>query len=96
MSQALWRQVAALHAADRREHAAAERLAREALTYIHETDSLKFQADAFCDLAEVLETAGRRDEAIAAWNEALERYDRKEVVPLARSVRERLASLQPV
>ena len=82
-------------AAQRGDHAAAERLGREALTKIYETDSLKFQGDAYCDFAEVLEAAGRRDEAIAAWQEALERYERKGVIPLARRVRERLASLEP-
>ena len=44
----------------------------------------------------MLEAAGRRDEAIAAWHEALDRYERKGVIPLARRVRERLASLEPV
>jgi class 3 adenylate cyclase/tetratricopeptide (TPR) repeat protein len=93
--QALRRQVAALIAAHRGEHGDAERLAREALTHIHQTDSPKQQGDAHCDLAEVLEAAGRRDEAIAAWHEALSLYERKGVIPLARRVRERLASLQP-
>jgi class 3 adenylate cyclase/tetratricopeptide (TPR) repeat protein len=92
--QALWRQVAALVAAHRGEHAEAERLAGEALTHIHTTDSPKFQGDAYCDLAEVLEAAGRRDEAVAAWHEALDRYERKQVIPLARRVRERLAAAQ--
>lgn len=95
MIQALWRQVAALAASRRGEHAAAERLAREAVAYLAETDSPKFQGDAFCDLAEVLEVGGRRDEAVGAWQEALHRYERKGVVPLARRVRERLAALQP-
>ena len=31
----------------------------------------------------------------AAWQEALDRYERKEIVPLARGVRERLAALEP-
>jgi hypothetical protein len=46
--------------------------------------------------SEVLEAAGRRKDALAAWQEALDRYDRKGIVPLARGVRERLASLEPV
>ena len=93
--EALPLQLAALVAAHRGEHAEAERLAREALPHILETDSLKLQGDAYCDLAEVLEAAGRREEAIAAWHEALELYERKGVIPLARRVRERLAALQP-
>jgi hypothetical protein len=45
--------------------------------------------------AEVLEAAGRRDDAIDAWREALDRYERKGIIPLARRVRERLAAAQP-
>jgi tetratricopeptide (TPR) repeat protein len=55
-------------------------------------DSLAWQADAWCQLAEVLEVAGRRDDAIDAWREALDRYERKGIIPLARRVRERLAA----
>jgi class 3 adenylate cyclase/tetratricopeptide (TPR) repeat protein len=95
-AQALWRQAAALVNANRGEHTEAEGLAREAVAHARTTDSLKYQADAYCDLAEVLETAGRRDEAITAWHEALERYERKEIVPLVRRIRERLAALQTV
>ena len=52
------------------------------------------QGDALCDLAEVLEAAGRRDEAVAALREALERYKRKQIIPLARRTAERLAILE--
>jgi class 3 adenylate cyclase/tetratricopeptide (TPR) repeat protein len=93
LDRSLGLQVEALLAVHRGDHAAAEGFAREALTHIHETDSLKFQGDAFCDLAEVLEAAGRRDEAIGAWQEALDRYERKGVIPLVRRVRERVAAL---
>jgi tetratricopeptide (TPR) repeat protein len=93
--EALRLQLAALVAAHRGEHADAERLAREALTHILETDSPKLQGDAYCDLAEVLEAAGRHDEAVAAWHEALDRYERKGVIPLARRIRGRLAALEP-
>jgi tetratricopeptide (TPR) repeat protein len=92
-TQALWRQAAALVNASRGEYTDAEALAREALTHVHQTDSPGVQADAYFDLAHVLEAAGRRDEAIAAWHEALERYERKQIVPLARRVRDRLSSL---
>src|SRR5512132_2341945 len=92
-TQALWRQAAALVNASRGEYTDAEALAREALTHVHQTDSPEVQADAYCDLAHVLEAAGRRDEAIAAWHEALERYERKQIIPLARRVRDRLSSL---
>ena len=96
LAQATWRQAAALVSAHRGDHVAAERLAREALRHVQRTDSLRFRGDAYCDLAEVLEAAGRREEAIAAWNEALDLYERKGVKPLVRRTSERLASLQSV
>jgi tetratricopeptide (TPR) repeat protein len=52
------------------------------------------QGESYGDLAEVLEAAGRRDAAIAAWREALDRYERKEIVPRVRQVGERLAALE--
>ena len=85
-----WRQVQALVLAHRGEHAEAERLAREAVAGIEQTDSLTFQGDAWYDLAEVLAAAGRDEEAAAALAEALDRYERKQNIPLARQVRERL------
>ncbi len=94
-TQALWRQAQALVHSARGEHAEAVQLAREAVDWCSPTDALVRQGDAFCDLAEVLAAAGRRDEAIAAWQEALDRYERKQIIPLARRVRQRLAALQP-
>jgi tetratricopeptide (TPR) repeat protein len=96
IAEAHWRQGAALVHAHRGEQAEAERLASEAVAKTRMTDSPRRQADAFCDLAEVLEVAGRREDALAAWQEALDRYERKGVIPLARRVRERLAALDPV
>ncbi len=92
--EALRLQLAALVAAHHGEHGDAERLGRDALGHILETDSPKLQGDVYCDLAEVLEAAGRREEAVAAWQEALDRYERKGIIPLARRTRERLAALQ--
>ncbi len=89
-----WRQTAALVCSARGQHAEAERLAREAVAWAERTDGLAQQGDSYSDLGEVLEVAGRRDEAIAAWREALDRYERKQVVPLARRVRERLSALR--
>jgi tetratricopeptide (TPR) repeat protein len=94
--QALRRRASALVASIRGEHDEAERLAREAVAIMGETDAPKLQADAFSDLAEVLTAAGRRQEAIEVWHEALELYERKGVIPLAREVRERLAALESV
>jgi class 3 adenylate cyclase len=95
MTQQLWRQTQALVCAARGRHAEGERLAREAVDYSRRSDSLKGEGDALCDLAEVLVAAGRPDEAVTAWQEALDRYERKQIIPLARRVRERLAALQP-
>jgi class 3 adenylate cyclase len=91
----LWRQVQARVLAHRGEHSEAERLASEAVAGLEQSDNLLWRGDAWYELAEVLEVAGRRDEAIAAWGEALDRYERKGIIPLARRVRERLAALQP-
>jgi tetratricopeptide (TPR) repeat protein len=93
-AQALWRQVQARVHASRNEHADAERLAHEAVRLLERTDGLKMQGDALSDLAEVLEVAGRREDAIAAWQEALDCYERKQIIPLARRLRERLAAIQ--
>jgi class 3 adenylate cyclase/tetratricopeptide (TPR) repeat protein len=92
--QAVWRQAAALVHASRGEHEEAEMLARGALMHVEKTDSLSGQADAYSDLAQVLETAGRHDEAAAAYRQALDLYERKQIIPLARRTRERLAALQ--
>src|SRR5262249_8117711 len=59
--------------------AEAEGLAREALEFSLRTDCLAYQGHAHSDLAEVLEAAGRRDEAAAEFREALDCYERKEV-----------------
>ncbi len=95
-TQALWRLAQSLAESARGQHADAVRLAEEAVDWFSRTDSLLRQGDAQCDLAQVLEAAGRRDEAIEAWREALDRYERKEVLPLAARVRERLVALDPL
>ena len=67
MTQRLWRQTQALVCSARGEHTDAERLAREAVAWARRSDSPGNQGEALDDLAEVLEAAGRRDEAVAAW-----------------------------
>jgi tetratricopeptide (TPR) repeat protein len=94
-TQALWRQVQALVHAHRGQHAEAERLAREAVAIVEETDGLNMQGDALCDLADVLAAAGRGDEAAAALAQAFERYERKHNLAMTRQVRERLSELHP-
>jgi tetratricopeptide (TPR) repeat protein len=93
-TQALWRQVQARVVSHRGRHAEAEALARAAVALIDRTDALNFQASALCDLSEVLSSAGRRDDALAALREALERYERKRNLTAAALVRDRLATLR--
>jgi class 3 adenylate cyclase/tetratricopeptide (TPR) repeat protein len=95
LTQIEWRRVQALVHSARGEDAEAELLAREAVGFAFETDSPMWQGQALCDLGEVLEASGRRHEAAATLEQALKCYERKEIVPLARRVRERLAALQP-
>ena len=93
LTQQAWRQTQALVLSARGQHAEAERLAREAVEFSLGSDSPAHQGNAFCDLAEVLVGAGRRPEAATAYCQALDRYERKPIVPLARHVRKRLAAL---
>jgi hypothetical protein len=93
-AQASWRRTQALVHVHCGAYAEAERLAREAVEIMEQTDGLNFQGNALCDLAEVLLAAGRDEEAAAALVDALGRYERKHNLPMARRVRERLAGLQ--
>jgi tetratricopeptide (TPR) repeat protein len=93
-AQSMWRQAQALVLAHRGEHAEAERLAREAVAIMEQTDSLNLQGDTLRDLAEVLHAAGRAEEAAATLVDALDRYERKRNLPMARQVREQLSDLQ--
>ena len=93
-TQALWRQVQALVHAHRGRHAEAEALAREAVAVLEPTDALNMQGDALYDLGDVLATAGHQEAASSAFQQALARYERKQIIPLARRTRERLAALQ--
>ena len=90
----LWRQVRAKVHARRGEHADAERLAREAVAICDETELLDQQGDAYADLAEVLLLTGKPDEAAAALEQALERYERKGNLVSAQRMRDRLAGLR--
>jgi class 3 adenylate cyclase/tetratricopeptide (TPR) repeat protein len=94
-TQRLARQVQAKVLARRGQYAEAESLAREALALAEATDGLLFQGDAWYDLAEVLELAGRGEEAAEALRVAIARYDRKGAIVWAGRARERLAALEP-
>jgi class 3 adenylate cyclase len=92
-TQVLWRQAQALVDAHRGRYAEGERIAREAVALDRAGDSTWELGTSYSILAEVLEAAGRREEAIAAWQDALDCYDRKQVIPLARRLRERLGTM---
>jgi tetratricopeptide (TPR) repeat protein len=89
----LWRQVRGKVLARRGEHAEAERLAREAVTIADDTDQLDRQGDAYADLAEVLRLGGKNEEASAALEESLARFERKGNLVMAERVRAQLAEL---
>jgi class 3 adenylate cyclase len=95
LTQAVWRGTEALLRSHRGDHAEAVRLARESVEFMGRSDSPSNQGYCFSILGEVLEAADRREEAMDAWQEALDRYERKQVIPAARRVRERLAALEP-
>jgi class 3 adenylate cyclase/tetratricopeptide (TPR) repeat protein len=94
-TEALWRQVRGKVLARRGEHAEAQRLAHEAVAMVADSDLLDPQGDAYADLGEVLVLAGKPGEAAAAFEQALERYERKENIVMAERVRARLAEVQP-
>ena len=71
------RQVRAKLLARRGEYAEAERLAREAVAWGEPTDALEYKATASYDLAIVLDSAGKRDEALSALAEARPLYEQK-------------------
>jgi tetratricopeptide (TPR) repeat protein len=91
-SENLWRQVRAKVLVRRGEPAEAERLALEAVAICKRTDGLNWQGDAYSDLAEVLQLTGKADEAAAALERALDCYERKENLVMARRMRDQLAT----
>jgi tetratricopeptide (TPR) repeat protein len=93
-NEAAWREVRAQVLARRGEHAEAQRLAREAVAICDGTEILDVQGDVYAALAEVLLLAGKADEAAAALEQALERYERKGNVVSAQRTRARLAELE--
>jgi tetratricopeptide (TPR) repeat protein len=83
------RALASVHA-QRSEHAAAGRDAREAVRLALTTDFLEEQADAYVDLAEVYERAGRHADAVEALQSATALYDDKRDITGATQARMRL------
>jgi tetratricopeptide (TPR) repeat protein len=80
ISQVLWRSARGMVLARRDDFAEAERLAREAVALMEQTDQIDRHADALIDLAEVLRLSGREHEAAPVIEEALQLYERKENV----------------
>ena len=66
LTQALWRSVRAPIVARSGDHEAAERLVREAMELLKETEAPGFRAEAHFELAQVLRLAGRPGEAVDA------------------------------
>ncbi len=62
----------------------AERLAREAVAWCEKSDGLDQIGTSYEAHAEVLDLAGRRDEAVAACERALELYEQKGHEPYAK------------
>ena len=88
-----WRGVRARTLARRGELDAAEAVAREGLALADGSDWLELQGDARVDLAQVLEAAGKTEEAAALLRAAVELFDRKEDVLSARRTRGRLVQI---
>jgi class 3 adenylate cyclase/tetratricopeptide (TPR) repeat protein len=88
-----WRALRARVLARRGEIVEAERLAHEAVEIVESTDWYMQRGEAALTLGEVMELAGRTDEARAAYERAVESFDRKGMVPDAAVARDRLDAL---
>jgi tetratricopeptide (TPR) repeat protein len=86
-SEVSWRSTRALGLAGRGELGEAERLAREAVDLMVDSDFLFIKALQYEVLGQVLAAAGRRDEAAAAYGEAIALSERKQDVVSAKRVR---------
>ncbi len=93
-SQILWRAIRAKVLARRGHFDEAERLARESVALAESSDFLIAHADAVADLAEVLELAGRIDEAARALEDAIKQYELKGNSLAAATCRDRLHALR--
>jgi tetratricopeptide (TPR) repeat protein len=89
-----WRTARARALADLGAHPDAERFAREAIDIVEPTESLDTQARAWTSLGYVLASAGRTEEALEAYGEALDRLETKGNLPSAERVRSTIATLR--
>jgi tetratricopeptide (TPR) repeat protein len=94
-AQVVWRGVRAMLLARREEVGQAEALAREAVDLALRTDRVDSQTDALTALAEVLRVSGRAAEAVPFVEDALRRYESKQVLPAAARARAMIEELGP-
>jgi class 3 adenylate cyclase/tetratricopeptide (TPR) repeat protein len=92
-SQAEWRTAEARILADQERFDEALALADEAIAVAEDTDYLDWQGQGIETRGRVLEAAGRGDDAREAYEEALDRFERKGNVVAAARVRARLDGL---
>ncbi len=98
LSQVLWRAARAKVRAEAGDPDGAEALAREAVRLAEATELLNTQGDALLDLASVLAHGARRDQALAAAEDAARRFERKGNLPSlerARALARELAPASP-
>ena len=76
------------------EFAQPEAFARRAVAYAEQTDSLNSQGLAWWDLGAVNAAAGHAGEAARSFETAIERYEQKQNVAMARQVRASLGALR--
>jgi tetratricopeptide (TPR) repeat protein len=81
-SQGRGREIQARVLSAREQHAEAEQLAREAVEIMARTDYLALHADALVHLSHVLHAAGKRAEALASAQGAVDLYRRKRATVL--------------
>ena len=77
----------------RGEHGEAERLARQAVAIVDQTDYLVIVADTHADLAEVLLGAGKHAEAVTEFQTSRDTYRRKGHLAGERRIGDRLAEV---
>jgi len=93
LSHTLWRATRAKVLATRGETQEAVRLAGEAVEWARRSDALAPLGDVLFSRGEVLSLLGREDEARKTFEEALEVYERKGIVPSIERTRAALAAL---
>jgi class 3 adenylate cyclase/tetratricopeptide (TPR) repeat protein len=89
-----WRAARARALADLGQHADAERFARQALDAVAPTEAIETQARVWSSLGYVMASAGRTEEALEAYGEALDRFEKKGNLPSAERVRSTIATLR--